>query len=95
MFQKPVAGKMPHMTWCLTGHLAFLPMCTCPWSLWREGPADNRLCRFVDALLDANAKRPPARHSGNPQLLAVSQPATPTQNFLPGTVREVYVIQAL
>jgi CHAT domain-containing protein len=42
-----------------------------------------------------SAKRPLARCGSGPRILAVSQPATPRQQPLPGTVREVGVIQTI
>jgi CHAT domain-containing protein len=42
-----------------------------------------------------SAKHPSAQGSGIPQLLAVSQPATPHQQWLPGTEHEIDAIQAI
>lgn len=97
MLQRPTAGKMPHITWCLTGHLTFLPIHAA--GLYREDQpkifnyAVSSYTPTLAALLSAKRHRAPG--SGNPRLLAVSQPATPEQKPLPGTVDEVNAIQTI
>jgi CHAT domain-containing protein len=59
---------------------------------------NQRLCRFfiyptLTALL--SAKRLPTQIGVVSRLLAVSQPATPCQHLLPGTVREVNAIETI
>lgn len=89
---------MPHITWCLTGPLTFLPI----HAAGLYGAKDElKIFDYVvssytptlTALL--SAKRPSARGGGIPRLLAVSQPATPLHPPLPGTVREVDAIQRI
>jgi hypothetical protein len=73
---------------------------TCRRPLWRERPAkDIRLCGFIihsfSYRTSKRAQTPPYRSGGAPRLLAVSQPEAPMQIPLPGTIREVKVIQDL
>ena len=72
---------MLHMAWGPTGHLAFLPI----HGLYgeKDQPIFNYVVSSYTPTLTAllNTKRPPARRSDNPQLLAVSQPANANANF--------------
>ncbi|KZV65966.1 hypothetical protein PENSPDRAFT_637553 [Peniophora sp. CONT] len=84
-------GMIPRLTWCPSGALSFLP-------LHAAGMYDSSIQDFSNAmkivassytpslaaLLNAHrATRPP-----DPQLLVVSQPATPHQSRLPATLEE-------
>jgi len=87
---------MPHITWCLTGLSSFLPIHAAGLYGTKDQPKiyDYVVSSYtptVTALLSAN------HHSvnGNARLLAVSQPATPRQQPLPGTVHEINAIQVL
>ncbi|THV02200.1 hypothetical protein K435DRAFT_653833 [Dendrothele bispora CBS 962.96] len=86
---------MPHITWCATGPLAFLP-------LHAAGSDDNsRLFNIVVSSytpsLRALLKSEPGPDSANlstpPTILAVSQPSTHGQKPLPNTIIEVESIQ--
>ena len=72
---------MLHMAWGLTRDLAFLPT----HGLYgeKDQPIFNYVVSSYTTTLTTllNIKRPPARRSGNPQLLAVSQPANANANF--------------
>ena len=89
---------MPHITWCLTGPLTFLPVHAA--GLYGAGDAPKIFDYVVSSytptlssLLAVKRHRPKINHTS--RLLTVSQPATPGFNLLPGTVNEVDAIQAL
>jgi len=89
---------MPHITWCLTGPLTFLPLHAAGLYDARDQPkifnyVVSSYLPTLSALL--GAKRRPPKSAQTARLLAVSQPATPSQNPLPGTVIEVDAIQSL
>ena len=89
---------MPHVTWCLTGHLSFLPIHAAGLYGEKDQP---KIFEYVvsshtptlTALLSAR-HTPPARGNG-PRLLLVSQPEAQMQPSLPGATREVNVIRSL
>lgn len=97
--ERPLNGDLPHITWCVTGPLGFLPIHAA--GRYREvnGP---RVSNFVvssytptlTAILDRKARRAdqPARMI---QLLGVSQPTTPGLSALPCTKVEIDTIQDL
>jgi len=98
MLQRPIGANMPHVTWCLTGRLTFLPVHAA--GLYGE----KDLAKIFDYVVSSytptltallGAKRPPARPIGCPSLLVVSQPDAPMQQSLPGTIREANAIKAL
>ena len=99
MLQKPIAGsKMPHITWCLTGCLTFLPIHAS--GLYGETNQPKIFDYVVSSYTPTltallNVERLDAQRSGKPRLLAVSQPEAPMQIPLPGTTREVNVIRAI
>lgn len=90
---------MPHITWCLTGLLTFLPIHAA--GLYGK-EAKPKIFDYVvssytpslTALLSAH-KCCSVESSQTARLLTVSQPATPGQNPLPGTLREVNAIHAV
>ena len=98
MLQKPVADKMPHITWCLTGCLTFLPIHAAGFYGGMDQPKifDYVVSSYTPTLTALlSAKHLDARPRNIPRLLAVSQPEAPMQISLPGTSREVNVIHAL
>jgi CHAT domain-containing protein len=89
---------MPHITWCLTGPLTFLPIHAAGLYDTKAGPKifDYVISSYTPtlaALLSAG-HRPP-RSSEATRLLTISQSATPGQMCLPGTSDEVNAIQTL
>lgn len=89
---------MPHITWCLAGSLTFLPIHAAGFYGKKDQPKifDYVISSFTPTLTALlSAKRPLPKRNLIPRLLTVSQPATPGQNILPGTAREVDAIQAL
>jgi len=89
---------MPHITWCLTGPLTFLPIHAAG---TYDGKNGSKIFDYVvssytptiTALL--SAKRHPPRTTQAARLLVISQSATPHHMPLPGTVAEVDTIKAL
>ena len=89
---------MPHLTWCLTGPLTFLPIHAAGLYATNDEPkiSDYAVSSYVPTLAALlNTKRRPPKCSDSARLLIVSQPATPGQNPLPGTAKEVATIQSL
>jgi CHAT domain-containing protein len=89
---------MPHITWCLTGPLTFLPIHAAGLYDAKDQPkifdyVVSSCTPTLTALL--TSKRHPPRNSEAIRLLTISQPATPGQMRLPGTVDEVNAIQSL
>ncbi|THU89253.1 hypothetical protein K435DRAFT_969185 [Dendrothele bispora CBS 962.96] len=87
--------SLPHITWCATGPLAFLPLHAA--GIYRsDNPmniADFAVSSYtttLTAMLGSSSKRDP---TVTRSVLIVSQPATPGLTPLPGTVEEVEVIQ--
>ncbi|QRV95725.1 CHAT domain protein [Ceratobasidium sp. AG-Ba] len=84
---KPIAD-MPHITWCATGPLAFLP-------LHAAGRYEEPRAKVFDFVVSSysptlSALLPPENHSPSfCGILAVSETAANTSNPLPGTITEV------
>ncbi|KAK0447056.1 TPR-like protein [Armillaria borealis] len=86
--------KLPSVTWCATGPLAFLPLHTA--GLYDESNPHKVFDYVVSsytptltALINATNKC----RSPSPSILAVSQPSTSGQSSLPGTISEVETIK--
>jgi len=89
---------MPHITWCLAGPLTFLPIHAAGLYDTNDAPkifhyVISSYTPTLSSLLSAKCRSQNA--SQMTQLLAISQPATPGQSRLPGTVNEVNTIQTL
>jgi CHAT domain-containing protein len=89
---------MPHITWCLAGPLAFLPIHAAGLYDTKDAPkifhyVVSSYTPTLSSLL--SAKRRSQSPSQITQLLAISQPATPGENRLPGTLNEVNAIRTL
>ncbi|TFY63032.1 hypothetical protein EVG20_g6492 [Dentipellis fragilis] len=92
----------PHITWCATGPLAFLPIHAA--GIYSSSPSKGRECIFdyvvssytptLTALLSPYQPSPSRPHYTGARLLAISQPNTPRQRPLPGTRAEVQVVKA-
>lgn len=86
--------KLPSVTWCATGPLAFLPLHAA--GLY-DGPNPRKVFDHVvssctptlTALINATNKC----RSPSPSILAVSKPSTSGQSPLPGTISEVETIK--
>ncbi|KEP46917.1 aromatic di-alanine and TPR containing protein [Rhizoctonia solani 123E] len=86
--------NMPHITWCPTGALSFLP-------LHAAGDYTQPRTRVFDYVISSYTPTLTALLASSPdllstscRLLAVSQANTPGQSALPGTVRELAHVQA-
>jgi hypothetical protein len=90
---------MPHVTWCVAGPLAFLPIHAAGIYGVAGQPKvfDFVVSSYTPTLASLlNAKERPFSPLSQPMnVLAVSQPATPNQTALPGTVAEIQAIQLL
>ncbi|THU76349.1 hypothetical protein K435DRAFT_739358 [Dendrothele bispora CBS 962.96] len=92
--------SLPHITWCATGVLAFLPLHAA--GIYGSGdPTKNmNISDFVvssytttlTAMLGFGSK-PKQGPTKTPSVLIISQPSTPGLTSLPGTVEEVEAIQ--
>ncbi|KAI0319870.1 CHAT domain-containing protein [Amylostereum chailletii] len=95
LLQKSLNDNPPHITWCATGSMAFLPLHAAG---VYDGPGGPKIYDYVvssytptlSALLGAGQHR---RQVSKPSVLAVSQPATPGQNPLPGTIAEIAAVK--
>jgi CHAT domain-containing protein len=93
-----MSGMMPHIAWCLTGPLTFLPIHAAGLYDANDQPKifDYVVSSYTPTLAALlNAQRGPPRSRQAARLLTVSQPATPGQMRLPGTVDEINVIQTV
>jgi CHAT domain-containing protein len=93
-----MCGKMPHITWCLTGPLTFLPIHAAGVYDAKDAPKifDYVVSSYIPTLSSLlAAKRCPPKSNQTVRLLTVSQQATPGLNPLPGTVDELDAIQTL
>jgi len=89
---------MPHITWCLTGPLTFLPIHAAGCYDAKNAPKifDYVVSSYTPTLTALlTAKHHPPKSGQTVQLLTISQPATPHQTPLPGTVAEVDTIETL
>jgi CHAT domain-containing protein len=89
---------VPHITWCLTGPLTFLPIHAAGLYDAKDAPKifDYVVSSYTPTLSSLPAaKRHPLKSSQTARLLTVYQPVTPGLNPLPGTVDELNAIQAL
>ncbi|THU95134.1 TPR-like protein [Dendrothele bispora CBS 962.96] len=92
--------SLPHITWCATGALAFLPLHAAGIYGSSDPTKDMNISDFavssytttLTAMLVSGSK-PKQDPTQNPNILIVSQPGTPNMPPLPGTVKEVEVIQ--
>ncbi|VDB88195.1 unnamed protein product [Peniophora sp. CBMAI 1063] len=95
--------KLPRITWCLSGPLTSLPLhATGNYTVSRTRQhraydyAVHSYAPSLSALIEALSRRGQVVHesgSRHPNILAISQPETPKQSPLPGTVGEVAAIK--
>ncbi|KAI0083541.1 CHAT domain-containing protein [Irpex rosettiformis] len=90
---------LPHITWCPTGPLAFLPLHAA--GIYRVGRSVETIMDFavssytptLEALLKPHVQ---ASSTGDyPRALVVSQPATPGQKRIPQTTEEADIVVSL
>ncbi|THU88181.1 TPR-like protein [Dendrothele bispora CBS 962.96] len=90
--------SLPHITWCATGALAFLPLHAA--GIYDDPTKNVNISDFavssyttmLTAMLGSGSK-PKQDPTKTPSVLIVSQPGTSGLTPLPGTVKEVEVIQ--
>ena len=95
-----MAGKIPHITWCLTGPLTFLPMHAAGLYGAHDQPKifDYVVSSYtptVTALLSAQRRFLHPERNRSLRLLTVTQPATPHSMPLPETIWEADAIQRI
>ncbi|CAE7118732.1 unnamed protein product [Rhizoctonia solani] len=85
--------RLPHITWCPTGPLSFLP-------LHAAGDYTQSQARIYDyaissytPTLNSLLASTPCSLNRDPRVLAIGQAATPGRNPLPGTIQELALIK--
>ncbi|KAI0825523.1 CHAT domain-containing protein [Irpex lacteus] len=93
-------SQLPHITWCPTGPLTFLPLHAAGIYHANNAPYKTVMDYVVssytptlEALLKPQAKAYSAH--ATPRVLVVSQPATPGCNPIPGTTTEAGIVMSL
>ncbi|CAE7124283.1 unnamed protein product [Rhizoctonia solani] len=88
-----VDNQLPHITWCTTGPLSFLPI-HASGCYMRPGPKlfDLAISSYVPSV-SALLSSAPIPNSTQPRILAIGQEATPGHNPLPGTKQELECIR--
>ncbi|KAJ1300068.1 hypothetical protein OPQ81_002550 [Rhizoctonia solani] len=88
-----LTGDLPHITWCPTGALSFLP-------LHAAGDYDQPRSKIFDYVissytptLTALLATQPISLSSDSRLLAIGMESTPGHNPLPGTIRELECVK--
>ncbi|KAG8710863.1 hypothetical protein FRC11_004036, partial [Ceratobasidium sp. 423] len=89
----PSMDNLPHITWCPTGALSFLP-------LHAAGDYDKPQSRAFDYVISSYTPSLTALLSSTPsaltrdsRVLAIGQPNTPGQGSLPGTTRDLAFVK--
>ncbi|EUC62642.1 aromatic di-alanine and TPR containing protein [Rhizoctonia solani AG-3 Rhs1AP] len=86
--------SMPHITWCPTGTLSFLPLHAAgDYTQPRSRVFDYVVSSYTPTLTALLASSPDSL-SASCRVLAVGQANTPGQSALPGTARELAYVQA-
>jgi len=97
LLQKSIGDDIPHLTWCLNAPLVFLPIHAAGFYVTKDQPKifNYAVSSYIPTLSVLLGTKNHFKRGQTTQLLTISQPATPHQYHLPGTVREVDAIQAL
>ncbi|KAI0083315.1 CHAT domain-containing protein [Irpex rosettiformis] len=100
----PSSATLPHVTWCPTGPLAFLPLHAAGIYPERKGRntdsqtvmdiAISSYTPTLEALLKPRTRLTPG-HTEYPKVLVVSQPDTPNCASIPGTRTEAGIVMSL
>ncbi|THU92685.1 TPR-like protein [Dendrothele bispora CBS 962.96] len=95
--------SLPHITWCVTGALAFLPLHAAGIYGFDNSTKDANAMNISDFAVSSytttlttmlgSGFKPKQDPTRTPSVLIVSQPATPEHGVLPGTVKEAEFIQ--
>jgi CHAT domain-containing protein len=88
----------PRVTWCATGPLAFLPLHAA--GIYGNTAGKNPIkasdfvvSSYTPSLAALIRPRRNLPHQKPPQIMMVSQPATPNHNQLPGTIEEARIVK--
>ncbi|KDN37012.1 hypothetical protein RSAG8_10465, partial [Rhizoctonia solani AG-8 WAC10335] len=82
-------GQLPHVTWCPTGPLSFLPLHAAGDYSQMQSKIFDYVISSYTPTLSALAASTPSSLNHNCRVLAVGQAATPGRNPLPGTIKEL------
>ncbi|KAF5378218.1 hypothetical protein D9757_009178 [Collybiopsis confluens] len=97
--RKAEDGRLPHITWCVSGPLTFLPLHAA--GIYKTGGGDKIFDYVVSsytpnlAALLAAQNHSLSQSKEATQLLAISQPNTPNAEDLPSTTEEVQTLQKM
>ncbi|KAK7466073.1 hypothetical protein VKT23_004798 [Stygiomarasmius scandens] len=94
-------SHLPHITWCVTGPLIFLPLHAAGIYGFDDSEKNLNISDFMvssytttlTAMLGSASKPEQQYPTRDPNVLIVSQPATPGLPPLPGTLEEANIIQ--
>ncbi|KAF9007416.1 CHAT domain-containing protein [Cyathus striatus] len=94
--REATSNDLPHVTWCVTGLLAFLPIHAA--GSYGKGPDNEKIFVYVVSSYTPTLTALINSEKGSilgktPSILAISQPATPGQKPLPSTTKEVESIK--
>ncbi|CAE6461719.1 unnamed protein product [Rhizoctonia solani] len=85
---------LPHITWCPTGLISFLPLHAAgDYSQSQSRIYNYAISSYIPAL-SALLASTPSQLNGSCRVLAISQASTPGQNALPGTTEELTLVEA-
>ncbi|EUC62673.1 aromatic di-alanine and TPR containing protein, putative [Rhizoctonia solani AG-3 Rhs1AP] len=88
-YLRPAEGDLPHITWCLTGPLSFLPLHAAGYYDQPGAMLSDYAISSYTPTLGALLKSPLPDYESGCGILAISQVSTPGQSHLPGTAKEV------
>ncbi|KAJ1303690.1 hypothetical protein OPQ81_008115 [Rhizoctonia solani] len=90
--KSPSSDNLPHVTWCPTGALSFLPLHAAGDYTQSKSKVFDYVISSYTPTLTALLSCTPSSLAPNSRVLAISQPNTPGHSPLPGTSQElVYV----
>ncbi|KAA1477032.1 TPR-like protein [Dentipellis sp. KUC8613] len=93
-----LADTLPHVTWCGTGPMAFLPLHAA--GIYDESNQARKVFEYVvssytPSITPLLAVRSPTKHPLPKGILAISQSHTPNKPALPGAIEELDAIKKL
>ncbi|CAE6481321.1 unnamed protein product [Rhizoctonia solani] len=86
--------RLPHITWCPTGLLTFLPLHAAGDYSQPQSRVFNYAISSYTPTLSALLASTPSQFNRRCQVLAIGQASTPGQNRLPGTTKELAHVKA-
>ncbi|CAE6421583.1 unnamed protein product [Rhizoctonia solani] len=88
-------NNLPHITWCPTGALSFLPLHAAgDYNQPRSRVFDYVISSYTPTLTALLTSAPSSLHR-DCRVLAIGQPNTPGRSSLPGTIKELASVKAL